>query len=183
MFWLRTAYGDIAAHWKGIRSDERCHTLNKFKHSWPCWQHDSIGENTAIAPLQLNLDKREGGVVSSTLHLLWCRRKNPLIKSNKRLGGLQPVWTLWRRKNVFPLQRTRPRLLVRAVQSLVTLPAGLLWAFRNRIVPTRPEDSEHYCELLLYPRTVYPNETSPSNRMTQRPKRLRHHGPYVLCAL
>jgi len=75
------------------------------------------------------------------------------------LGGLLPVWMLWRRKNVFPLHRTRPRLLVRALQSLVTLPTELFWAFRNwTIVPRRSEDSEHYCELTLYPRTVHPNE-------------------------
>jgi hypothetical protein len=76
-----------------------------------------------------------------------------------RLGGLQPVWMIWSRKYVLPVQRTRPRLLVRSVQSLVTLPTELFRAFRNQtIVPPCSEDSEHCCELTPYPRTVHPNE-------------------------
>ena len=171
MFWLRTAYADTAACWKGVRSDDRCQTLDKFKYSWPCWQHNSTGTNAGIAPFKLNLDKREGEWSAPRYICLRVGGRTPWWKLNKKLGGLLPVWVLWRRTNVFPPHRTRSRLLVRAVQRLVTLPTELFSAFRNRtIVPTCSEDSEHCCELILYPRTVHPNEDD---------IRLRTGWPYV----
>jgi hypothetical protein len=70
MLWLRAAYGaPTAAYRKGLRSYERCQTLGKFKHSWPCWQH--WGEYRYCSIQTSPRPKREGsGQLHSTSALV-----------------------------------------------------------------------------------------------------------------